>query len=111
MELKVEESRHRLPSHARIGHRVVRKADHVELAASGFELVKEPGVVLVGFVDVDDHLGGRKNQMCIRDRSIVVQCSNFRLNNREFIGMMPNRNRYKSVSYTHLIFLRGLSPS
>ena len=54
---------HGLPSHPGIGHRIVRKADHVELPASGFEFVKEPGVVLVGVVDVDDHLGGRVNRL------------------------------------------------
>lgn len=43
--------------------------------------------------DIEDNFGDIYYSFDFK--SIVVQCSNFRLNNREFIGRMPNRNRYK----------------
>lgn len=43
--------------------------------------------------DIEDNFGDIYYSFDFK--SIVVQCSNFRLNNREFIGRRPNRNRYK----------------
>ena len=39
----------------------MRQSDHIELSTVGLEFVEEPGVVLIGIVDVDNHLSVREH--------------------------------------------------